>query len=212
MGKKITKTIIITILCIISACLFLWGALCIFSPYTLGKFSKSMGDDKTASAYFEVDYKRNKSDARLYNLTSSMFYAKKYAKTEKYGKQLLCRETFLEDYSQADYVNIATYVITAEYYNKNEELCKDLITYGIFYDGEKIVNFNNSSSIFSCVTKLAYNKKDKTVIGNIITTLEESVGTITNTSTKEKFLHLTDYTSYENLIKLLNDIKAELIK
>ena len=35
--------------------------------------------------YFEIDYKRNKSDDRLYNLVSSTFYANKYGKTIKYG-------------------------------------------------------------------------------------------------------------------------------
>ena len=115
MTKKIIQTTIITLIAIICVIAFTWGAVTIISPYTMGKFSQKLGADKSASAYFEIDYKRNKSDDRLYNLVSSTFYANKYGKTIKYGNELLKRESFVNSYTNKNYIDIVIYVAKSKY-------------------------------------------------------------------------------------------------
>ena len=201
MTKKIIQTTIITLIAIMCVIAFTWGAVTIISPYTMGKFSQKLGADKSASAYFEIDYKRNKSDDRLYNLVSSTFYANKYGKTIKYGNELLKRESFVNSYTNKNYIDIVIYVEKSKYYTGNENLVEFVLEHAFHKDGEKIVDFKEYSTIIDSVMFLASSKGDKATLDNLYSSMvvTEKIG---EDSFMDNVLDSTDgYTSdYEQYV------------
>lgn len=178
MEKNIFKTIIVTLIAIICVLSFTWGMFTIFAPYKVGKFAQDLGAEKVAFAYFETDYKRNKSNDRLYNLTASGFYAKKYNKTIKYGLELLKRDSFEKSYTNKNYINTCVFVLQSKYFTNHEDLIIFLLDHSLHYNGEKIVDFNKYVTIINSVMFLANSKGDKHFLEILLSTLleDEKIG------------------------------------
>ena len=203
MDKNIFKTIIVTLIAIICVLSFTWGTLTIFAPYKVGKFAQDLGAEKVAIAYFETDYKRNKSNDRLYNLTASGFYAKKYSKTIKYGLELLKRDSFKNLYTNDRYIDVCIYVLQSKYLTNHEDLIAFLLNHSLHYNGEKIVDFAEYKPIITSIMFLANSKGDKHFLEILLSTLlvDEKIG-------QDSFEIEQDYiiftTLIQNLQKLIN--------
>jgi len=171
MQKKITITIILTLIATLSLFCFAWGAITIVSPYSFGKMARYMNCEETASAYFELDYKRNKSDERLFNLTASMFYAKNYEKAELYGEELITRDSFDNLYTNKNYFDACIFVLRSKYYLKSNDLMDFLVEHTFHYEGEKIVDFDEYVVCLNSLMKLAKDNNDKDTLNKIKSTL-----------------------------------------
>ena len=201
MEKNIFKTAIVTLVATICVLSFTWGAFTIFAPYKVGKFAQNLGAEKVAFAYFETDYKRNKSNDRLYNLTACGFYAKKYSKTIKYGVELLKRDSFKNSYTNENYINTCIFVLQSKYLTNHEDLITFLLNHSLHYNGEKIVDFNKYSSIINSVMFLAYSKGDKQFLEILLSTLlvDEKISS-------ESFEIKQDYQIFTTLITNLQTL------
>ncbi len=96
MSKLVLKTIAITLASVIGACLLTFGALSLFAPATVARFSDSMGNSSVAVFFYEKQYKKTNDIDDLSILVLKLQDQGETVKEESYLKEMISRSDFEE--------------------------------------------------------------------------------------------------------------------
>ncbi|MBQ8426449.1 MAG: hypothetical protein IJX16_01670 [Clostridia bacterium] len=116
MTKLVLKTVAITLVAVLGACLIAFGSLALFAPASVANFFDGLGFYKPAIHYYEKQYGKSESIEDLAVLILKLDDDKDSIKTEEYTKILIEHPDYATYCQMKDGVNQGSTVTANEFY------------------------------------------------------------------------------------------------
>lgn len=155
MTKLVLKTVAITLVAVLSACLVTFGSLALFAPKSVANFFDGLGMYKPAIHYYEKQYGKSQNIEDLAVLILKLDGEKDSVKTEGYLKAMVEHQDYSNYCNKLDTENSSTALSTDEFYRgkfavslvRNGKIDDALNVSAVFVESKGYTEYNPFSTI-----------------------------------------------------------------